>query len=70
MPSAPRKDSLGRVRQASQSTHLVKRSREGAFSRSHNINMPEAVHAAFAKLTPQERGDLIEQALQGKRPTP
>ncbi len=37
--------------------------RTGATSRSHNINMSAEMHEAFARLSPQERGDLIEQAL-------
>ena len=38
--------------------------REGAVSRSHNVNASRDTHAAFARLSPAERGDLIEGALR------
>jgi hypothetical protein len=38
--------------------------RPGAVSRSHNVNASPEVHAAFAALSPAERGDLIERGLR------
>lgn len=58
-----RTDSLGRARQPAQDETTFRPLREGRESRSHNVNMTPAAHAALARLTPQERGDLIERAL-------
>lgn len=60
------RDSLGRVRRPTQDAHLGRKVRAGAVSRSHNVNMSAAAHAAFAALSTAERGDLIEAALEGR----
>lgn len=41
--------------------------RPGRESKSHNVNMSPAAHAAFARLSPVERGDLIEKAISEAR---
>jgi len=41
------------------------RARPDCISISHNINMTPDAHQRLARLTPQERGDLIMRALAG-----
>lgn len=56
-------DRLGRVRRPEQDETTFKPARAGRVSRSHNVNMTPAAHAALQALSPQARGDLIEKAL-------
>lgn len=56
-------DALGRRRRPAQDASTFKAALAGRRSKSHNVNTSEAVHAAFAALSPVERGDLIELAL-------
>lgn len=58
-----KRDSLGRRRHPNQDAGLTVTRHEGRESRSHNISMSPAAHDRYAALTPQERGDLIENAL-------
>lgn len=66
MPRTERRDSLGRARRPEQDATTFRPVRGGAVSRSHNVNMSPSAHEAFARLTPQQRGDLIERALASR----
>lgn len=57
-------DKLGRRRVPTQDAHTFQPARPGRVSKSHNVNMSPDAHAAFSRLSPQERGDLIERALK------
>lgn len=59
-----KRDRLGRVRRPEQDETTFQRLRPGRESKSHNVNMSARAHAAFSRLTPAERGDLIEKALR------
>lgn len=60
-----KRDSLGRIRRPTQDKAMGVRSRPDCISISHNINMTPDAHQRLARLTPQERGDLIMRALAG-----
>lgn len=62
-----RRDKLGRVRRAAQDETTFQPLRPGRQSKSHNVNMSQSAHEAFARLTPAERGDLVEAALRPVR---
>lgn len=62
-----KRDSLGRVRRPAQDQATFRPLRPGRESKSHNVNMSPAAHAAFACLSPVERGDLIEKAISEAR---
>lgn len=65
-----RRDSLGRARRPEQDATTFRPLAPGRVSRSHNLNMTPADHAALAALTPVQRGDLIAAALRrGARST-
>src|SRR5690606_38404251 len=63
MQTTKRRDSLGRVRRPEQDAATFKPARARALSKSHNGNMSPQMHETFARLSPQERGDLIESVL-------
>ena len=63
----PRKDILGRRRRPEQDATTFQPARPGRLSRSHNINMSPEAHEAFARLSPQERGDLLELVLSSAK---
>lgn len=63
MTRTERRDSLGRARRPEQDQTTFRPALEGRYSRSHNVNMTPAAHEAFARLTAQERGDLVSAAL-------
>ena len=59
-----RTDSLGRRRHPNQDAALAVTRHAGRTSRSHNISMGADAHERLARLSPTERGDLIERALE------
>jgi len=65
MPRTDRRDSLGRARRPEQDATTFRPALEGRYSRSHNVNMTPEAHEAFSRLSPVERGDLIQRALAG-----
>ena len=57
------RDKLGRRRHPNQDAALAVTRHEGRTSRSHNISASPETHKRFGALTPQERGDVIQRAL-------
>ena len=58
-----KRDKLGRKRHPNQDAALAVTRYDGRTSRSHNISASAETHQRFAALTPQERGEVIQRAL-------